>query len=56
MDTNFKEDEKSVVCRAIGVYLSDLRHEIARTENFNMRSELHKEKEVLNNFIAKCKE
>jgi hypothetical protein len=55
MDLDIKEDEKKVICRALDVYLSDLRHEISRTENYNMRTELHREKAVINNFIDKCR-
>jgi hypothetical protein len=56
MELNMQNDEKSVICRALDVYLSDLRSEISRTENYDMRSRLHKEKEVISNFIGKCKE
>jgi hypothetical protein len=55
MELQIKEDEKSVVCRALDVYLSDLRHEISRTENYDMRNKLHREKEVINKFIDQCK-
>jgi hypothetical protein len=54
MDLDIKDDEKMVICRALDVYLSDLRHEIGRTENYEMKNRLQREKEVINNFVDKC--
>jgi len=44
--------EREIVQHALEWYLSDLRHEIVKTENYNMRQELHHEEGVLRNFIS----
>jgi hypothetical protein len=54
MSMEIREEEKQVVCRALNVYLSDLRHEIVRTEKPAMKSDLHREKNIIKNFISKC--
>jgi hypothetical protein len=48
------EEEKEVVCHALGVYLSDLRGEIVKTENHDMKVDLHREKDVIENFMTRC--
>lgn len=49
-----KEEEKSVICHALKVYLNDLRGEIVRTEKHDMKVDLHQEEEIIKNFIASC--
>jgi hypothetical protein len=54
MTIDVRDDERDIVCRALNVYLSDLRHEIVKTENYEMKSDLHRERDVLQNVIARC--
>ena len=48
------EEEKNVVCKALNVYLSDLRQEIVRTEKRSMKEDLHREKDIIEKFMYKC--
>jgi hypothetical protein len=54
MTMEIREEEKQVICRALNVYLSDLRHEIVKTEKPAMKNDLHREKDIIENFISKC--
>ncbi|MFZ7125472.1 MAG: hypothetical protein ACOWWM_04865 [Desulfobacterales bacterium] len=54
MSMEIDEKEKSVVCRALNVYLSDLRQEIVKTEKFEMKSDLHRERDVIKSVLSKC--
>ena len=55
MSMEFKEEEeKKVICHALNVYLSDLREEIVKTEKHEMKVDLHREEDVIKNFIARC--
>jgi hypothetical protein len=53
-DMELMEEEKEVVCHALGVYLSDLRQEIVKTEKHDMKVGLHREKDVIENFVSRC--
>ena len=48
------EEEKNVVCRALNVYLSDLRQEIVKTEKHSMKEDLHREKGIIEKFMSRC--
>ncbi|MEJ2658618.1 MAG: hypothetical protein P8012_15765 [Desulfobacterales bacterium] len=48
------EEEKEVVCHALGVYLSELKQEIGKTEKHDMKVGLRREKNVIEDFIARC--
>jgi len=54
MSTEVREEEKEAVCHAINVYLGDLRTEIVKTEKHDLKVDLHREEEILKNFIARC--
>lgn len=54
MTIEVKEEEKDVVCLALNRYLGDLRHEIVRTEKHDMKSDLRREKDILQSFVARC--
>lgn len=54
MNIEVSEEEKEVVCHAIDTYLRDLRGEIVKTEKHEMKVDLHREEDLLKNFIAKC--
>lgn len=54
MTIDLRDDEKEIVCRALNVYLGDLRHEIVKTESHEMKSDLHRERNVIQNVIARC--
>jgi hypothetical protein len=53
-DMALRQEEKEVVCHALGVYLSDLRGEIVKTEKHDMRVGLHREKDIIENFMTRC--
>ena len=55
MAMEVKKEEKDVICRALGVYLSDLRQEIVKTEKYEMRMDMHREKDVIRNFLSRCR-
>lgn len=44
--------ERQIVRHALDTYLSDLRHEIVKTEKHEWRVGLHEEEEVLKQVIA----
>jgi hypothetical protein len=48
------EDEKKVVCNALNIYLSELRGEIVKTEKYDMKVDLHKERDIIKKFIERC--
>jgi hypothetical protein len=55
MSMEFKEEEeKKVICHALNVYLSNLREEIVKTEKHELKVDLHREEDVIKNFIARC--
>ena len=54
MTMELMQEEKEVVCHALNVYLKDLRGEIVKTEKHDMKIDLHREEEVIKNFIARC--
>ncbi len=54
MAMEVREEEKAVICHALNVYLSDLRQEIVKTEKYEMKHELHRERDVIKDFIARC--
>jgi len=49
-----KDEEKKIVCHAINNYLDNLRQEIIRTESHDMKSDLVREKEILQSVIERC--
>jgi len=54
MTVEINEEEKEVICHALNVYLGDLRQEIVKTDKREMRDDLHREEDVLKNFISRC--
>jgi len=54
MSVEVKDEEKKAVCHAIDHYLDDLRQEIVRTENHDMKADLRRERELLQNFTTRC--
>ena len=54
MNIEIREEEKKVVCHALDVYLKELRGEIVKTEKHEMKVNLHREEDILKNFIARC--
>lgn len=54
MNIEVREEEKEVVCHALDVYLRDLRGEIIKTEKHEMKIDLHREEDILKNFITRC--
>ena len=54
MNIEVSEEEKEVVCHALDVYLRDLRGEIVKTEKHEMKVDLHREEDLLKQFIARC--
>jgi hypothetical protein len=48
---DFTEPERNVARRALEIYLSDLRQEIAKTERQEWRQALHEEKAILERVI-----
>jgi hypothetical protein len=55
MSMEINQEEQEVVCHAMNVYLSDLRHEIGKTENRELRDDLHRERDVIEGFVSKCR-
>jgi hypothetical protein len=54
MAMEINEEEKKVICHALNVYLGDLRQEIIKTDKREMRVDLHREENVIKNFISRC--
>ena len=54
MATEIREEEKEAVCHALDVYLRDLRGEIVKTEKHEMKVDLHREEDIIKNFISRC--
>lgn len=48
---DFSEPERNTARRALEIYLSDLREEIAKTEKYEWREALHQEKRILEGVI-----
>jgi hypothetical protein len=54
MTMEVREEEKKVICHALNVYLKDLRGEITKTEKHDMKVDLHREEDLIKDFIARC--
>jgi len=54
MTIEVREEEKEAVCHALNIYLKDLRSEITKTEKHDMKVDLHREEDLIKNFIARC--
>jgi hypothetical protein len=54
MEMQLMEDEKKVVCNALNIYLSELRGEIVKTEKYDMKVDLHRERDIIKKFIERC--
>jgi hypothetical protein len=53
MNLELNDEQKEIMRHALEIYVSDLRVEIVRTEKYEWRQGLHREKDVLNEIIAK---
>jgi hypothetical protein len=53
MQVNLDEGEVSALLSALDFYLPQLREEIGRTENYDMREQLKSQEQVLSALIAK---
>ena len=53
MKLELSEKELEVLKHALGVYLSDLREEIVKTEAHTWKRDLHQEEEVIKKIIEK---
>jgi hypothetical protein len=54
MEMQLMEDEKKVVCNALNIYLSELRGESVKTEKYDMKVDLHRERDIIKKFIERC--
>lgn len=54
MTIEISEEEQEVICHALDVYLSDLKTEIGKTENHDMKVGLQQERNVIENIIDRC--
>jgi hypothetical protein len=54
MTMEIKDNEKNVICHALDVYLNDLKHEIGKTKNYEMKNNLHRERDILQNIVSNC--
>jgi hypothetical protein len=54
MTMDISEEEQDVICHALDVYLSDLKTEIGKTENHDMKVGLQHERNVIENIIDRC--
>ncbi len=52
MDVTLAPEEVALLERILMEYLSDLRSEIAATDSYEMRTELHKEEETIRRLLA----
>jgi hypothetical protein len=53
MNLELNDEQKEIMRHALEIYVSDLRVEIVRTEKYEWRQGLRREKDVLNEIIAK---
>jgi hypothetical protein len=53
MQANLDEGEVSALLTALNYYLPQLREEIGRTENYDMREQLKSQEQVMTALIAK---
>lgn len=56
MQVELSQEERKTIHRALEVYMSDLRHEIVKTEKHEVRVELHAEEETLKRLLSKLAE
>jgi len=54
MEMDIKEEERTAVCHALNVYLKDLRQEISKTENHDMKVDLRHEEDLIAHVIERC--
>jgi len=54
MTMDINEEEQEVICHALDVYLNDLKTEIGKTENHDMKVSLQHERNVIENIIDRC--
>jgi hypothetical protein len=52
MQLDLEPDEAAILKESLAVYLSDLRAEIGKTEDYGTRRELHQRESVLQKVIA----
>ena len=53
MNIELNDEEREIMRHALEIYVSDLRAEIVKTEKYKWRQGLHRDKDVLNEIIAK---
>jgi hypothetical protein len=53
MQVNLEENEVSALLDALSFYIPQLREEIGKTENYDMRAELHTQETALTSVVAK---
>ena len=53
MQANLEENEVAAMLTALNSYIPDLREEIGKTENYNMRESLKAQEAALTSVIAK---
>lgn len=53
MQLNLNDDEVSAILASLDYYLPQLREEIGKTENYDMRKELQAQEAALNSAITK---
>lgn len=53
MNLELSDEEREMVRRALMVYLSDLREEVAKSERHEWKAGLHNEEEILKGVIEK---
>jgi hypothetical protein len=53
MQVNFDENEVAALINALNYYLPQLREEIGRTENYDMRAQMHAEENALTSVVSK---
>lgn len=56
MQVELNKEERETIRRALQVYMSNLRHEITKTEKHEVRVTLHDEEEVLTRLMTKLSE
>jgi hypothetical protein len=52
MEITLTSDETALLIRILTDYLSDLRAEIAATDSYDLRTELHKEEILIRNLLT----
>lgn len=53
MNLLLNEEERDLLKRALGIYISDLREEIYKTEDHQTKPPLKREEEVLKNLLTR---